>query len=131
MSFFDKMKQGASEAAKKAQQTVEITRIKASIFAKQKEIERQYQLIGQQVYQAYSSGNLSHAETAVASGAEAIKLIEQEIKLLEHKIVEVKKEKECVCGKVVLADTKYCPVCGYKFPNEPVIIDLENPSREP
>lgn len=115
MSFFEKVKQGASEAAKKAQQTVEITRLKTQISSKEKEIERNYSLIGEVVYKAFVAGDLSQSENSVTEICQGIISLEQEITTLEQKIIEVRNEKECVCGKVVLADTKFCPGCGHKF----------------
>ncbi|GGI45133.1 hypothetical protein GCM10008018_10570 [Paenibacillus marchantiophytorum] len=115
MSFFDKVKQGASDAAKKAQQTVEITKLKTQISAKEKEIERTYHLIGESVYAAYVAGDATQSEERRADLCVGIDVIKQEISLLEHKISEVRNEKECVCGKVVAADTKFCSTCGHKF----------------
>lgn len=115
MSFFGKVKQGASEAAKKAQQTVEITRLKTQISSKEKEIEKNYSLIGEAVYNAFVAGDLSQSENNVTEFCRGIFSLKQEITVLELKIIEVRNEKECVCGKVVLADTKFCPGCGHKF----------------
>ncbi|UKS29287.1 hypothetical protein LOZ80_10255 [Paenibacillus sp. HWE-109] len=115
MSFFDKVKQGASDAAKKAQQTVEITKLKTQISAKEKEIERTYHLIGESVYAAYVAGDAAQSEERRADLCVGIDVIKQEISLLEHKISEVRNEKECVCGKVVATDTKFCSTCGHKF----------------
>ncbi|MEC0228477.1 zinc ribbon domain-containing protein [Paenibacillus alba] len=115
MSFFDKVKQGATDAAKKAQQTVEITKLKTQISSKEKEIEKHYNLIGESVYAAHLAGNAAQSETDVADLCEGITSIKQEIALIEQKISEARNEKECVCGKVVLADTKFCSVCGHKF----------------
>lgn len=115
MSFFDKMKQGASEAAKKAQQTVETTRLKTQIASKEKEIEKAFALIGESVFQSYASGDWKKSEREVAAYCDHISLLRQGIQALENKIKLAKNEKECRCGKIVTSDVKFCPVCGFQF----------------
>ncbi|TDF97519.1 zinc ribbon domain-containing protein [Paenibacillus piri] len=117
MSFFEKMKQGASDAAKKAQQTVEITRLRAQISSKEKEIEKSFALIGESVYQAHSAGDWKKA--AVAAYFAHIQGLQQDIQAIEWKITEAKHEKVCRCGKVVARDVKFCSVCGYRFEEQP------------
>lgn len=115
MSFFDKVKQGASEAAKKAQQTVEITKFKTQISLKEREIDKVYKLIGESVFASYQSGNMELVAAHVADFCTGITVIQQEISELEQKIAEVRNEKECVCGKVVAMETKFCSSCGHHF----------------
>ncbi|MDF2961800.1 MAG: double zinc ribbon-containing protein [Paenibacillus sp.] len=115
MSFFDKVKQGASDAAKKAQQTVEITRLRAQISSKEKELEKTFTLIGEAVYQAHSAGDWKKSEPDVASYCQHIQGLQQDIQAIELKIKEAKHEKVCRCGKVVAREVKFCSVCGYQF----------------
>ncbi|WP_199624430.1 zinc ribbon domain-containing protein [Paenibacillus alkalitolerans] len=115
MSLFDKFKQGASEAAKKAQQTVELTRLKTQISVKEKEIEKSYNFIGKAVFEAFSKGDMSQSESEVRAVCQLISQLKQEIKLLDQKIIDVRNEKECVCGTSVSANAKFCPECGNKF----------------
>ncbi|BFT71889.1 MULTISPECIES: hypothetical protein [Paenibacillus] len=115
MSFFDKVKQGATDAAKKAQQTVELTKLKAQVSSKEKEIEKFYNLIGESVYAAYMSGDIARAGEIVERFSLGIDAVKQEIAVLDQKIIELRNEKECVCGKVVVADTKFCSSCGHQF----------------
>ncbi|MFE5320371.1 zinc ribbon domain-containing protein [Paenibacillus sp. NPDC056579] len=115
MSFFDKMKQGASEAAKKAQQTVEMTKLRTQIASKEKEIEKAFTLIGESIYQSHTAGNWKSSERDVAAYCDHIALLKQGIQALEVKIKLAKNEKECRCGKVVASDVKFCPVCGFQF----------------
>ncbi|MCS7458941.1 zinc ribbon domain-containing protein [Paenibacillus doosanensis] len=129
MSFFDKMKQGASEAAKKAQQTVEATRLRAHISAKEKEMEKAYALIGEAVYGAYASGNWKRPEKEVNAYCEHITYIRQDIQALEAKLKEAKNEKLCRCGRVVSRDVKFCSVCGFQF--EDVVFVAEKETEEP
>jgi membrane protease subunit (stomatin/prohibitin family) len=115
MSFFDKMKQGASEAAKKAQQTVETTKLRVQISSKEKELEKAYKQIGEAVYQAYTSGNWKQAE--VVTYCEHIGILYQDIQSIEMKIKHAKQVKECRCGTMVASNVKFCPGCGFAFPD--------------
>ncbi|WP_079909848.1 zinc ribbon domain-containing protein [Paenibacillus sp. 32352] len=119
MSFFDKMKQGASDAAKKAQQTMETTRLKTQMASKEREIEKAYLLIGECVYQAHASGNWKASERDVLAYCDHIGLLRQGIQSLEQRIKAAKNEKECRCGKIVAMDVRFCPVCGFQFEDFP------------
>ncbi|GIP34414.1 zinc ribbon domain-containing protein [Paenibacillus sp. J2TS4] len=113
--FLNKFKEGAAEAAKMAQQTVEITRMKAQISTKEREVETYFEAIGEQVFNAYGSKDLSQAEPFIEEASQQIVRIRQEIRELEIRIKEVKQIKECVCGRNVPLEANYCPSCGYRF----------------
>jgi RNA polymerase subunit RPABC4/transcription elongation factor Spt4 len=115
MSFFEKMKQGASDAAKKAQQTMEITKLRTQISSKEKEIEKTFSQIGESVYRAHSEGNWKKAEPDITAYFQHIEGIQQDIHGIELKIKEAKHEKVCQCGKVVAREVRFCSVCGYQF----------------
>ncbi|MEK3913708.1 zinc ribbon domain-containing protein [Paenibacillus sp. FSL H7-0331] len=115
MSFFDRMKQGASGAAKKAQQTVETTKLRTQITAKEKEQEKTSKLIGEAVYKAYTAGNWKQADKEVTAHCQHISALRQEIQSIELKIKQARHMKECRCGKVVASEVKFCPACGYSF----------------
>lgn len=91
-SFFDKIKDGASKAADKAHQTLEIGRLNAQISAVKKDIDKAYLLIGQSVFQAYSNGNLSHADESIAQLSMQIVSHQSSIAEIEQKIKDVKRE---------------------------------------
>ncbi|RAP75277.1 zinc ribbon domain-containing protein [Paenibacillus montanisoli] len=119
MSFFDKVKQGASEAAKKAQQTVEITKLKAQISGKEKEIDKIYTAIGAAVYRAHQAQDMSLAEQEVGNCCKQVDELHVEIGQLEDRIKMLKYEKTCSCGKVVALDARFCPDCGAALGEEP------------
>ncbi|SFT03370.1 zinc ribbon domain-containing protein [Paenibacillus sp. BC26] len=119
MSFFDKVKQGASEAAKKAQQTVEITKLKAQISGKEREIDKVYATIGAAVYRAHQAHDLASAEHEVTNCCSQVDELQVEIGQLEERIKMIRFEKTCSCGKVVALDTKFCPDCGSALGDEP------------
>jgi rRNA maturation endonuclease Nob1 len=135
MSFFKKLSdtvsKGVTTATEKAQQTVEITRLNAQMSGKRKEIEKLFANIGESVYEAYLAQDLSMAESKVIPGCEEISAIRVEITSLDDRIKEIRNEKECVCGKRVPVDTRFCPSCGHPFP-DPVleVVEEESPIQE-
>ncbi|WP_186445888.1 zinc ribbon domain-containing protein [Paenibacillus cremeus] len=119
MSFFDKMKQGASEAAKKAQQTVEISKLRLQVAAKEKDIEKEYTLIGEAIYKGYAAGDWKKQEQDVSAHCGQIDQLKADIQALELKVQEAKNEKICRCGKVLAREVKFCPACGNRFADPP------------
>ncbi|WP_409344049.1 zinc ribbon domain-containing protein [Paenibacillus sp. MBLB4367] len=115
MGFLDKLKEGASKAADKAKETVEITRLNTQISSKKRDVERNFSKMGEAVFQAYLAGDLSTAEGSISEISQEIIGWQKEITALELKIKEVKNEKDCVCGKVVPIEAKFCQGCGHKF----------------
>ncbi|MFC4809842.1 double zinc ribbon domain-containing protein [Paenibacillus sp. GCM10023250] len=118
MSFFDKVKQGASDAAKKAQQTVEITKLKAQISGKEKDIEKLCLQIGEAVYRGHQAGDIAGTEAEVTELCRQADELHTEIKVIEERIKWTRNEKTCACGKVVTLDTRFCPDCGTQLATE-------------
>lgn len=106
MGFFDKLKEGASKAADKAKETVEITRLNTQISSKRKEIEKNYLEMGKAVYQAYAANNSNQAEPAMENGCTAITNLLQEIIQLEQKIREVKNENQTAMNTMNVEEKK-------------------------
>jgi RNA polymerase subunit RPABC4/transcription elongation factor Spt4 len=123
MSLFRKISKtvskGMSTATEKAQQTVEISRLHSQINGKRKEIEKRYGDIGEAVFDAYLAKDLSLAESSVIPACEEIAAIRYEIDELDQRIMMLRNEKECICGKKVAFDTRFCPSCGHPFPEPP------------
>lgn len=127
MSLFRKITEtvskGMSTAAEKAQHTVEITRLSAQISSKRKEIEKRYIEIGEAVYGGYAAGDIRPTETKVVSACGEIAAIVKEIEALDERIMQLRNEKTCECGKRVPYETRYCPSCGRKFPEPDLAAD--------
>ncbi|GFN29892.1 zinc ribbon domain-containing protein [Paenibacillus xylaniclasticus] len=115
MSIFDKMKQGASDAARKAQQTIEVARLNSQKASREKDMTRLYTEMGEAMFNAYLSGETAESEETVATCCEQLKALKQEIEALDERIKAVKLEKSCSCGKVVPLNVKFCPDCGARF----------------
>ncbi|MEI7026881.1 zinc ribbon domain-containing protein [Paenibacillus sp. y28] len=112
MSFLKKIKDGASAAKSKAQQTVDVTRLSAQISTHRRDIERAYAAIGEEMYQAYLGGGDSNQESAIKAQCELIDDLYAKIKALDLKIADIKGEKLCHCGTIVQKESKFCPSCG-------------------
>jgi hypothetical protein len=122
MSLFDKVKQGAAEAAKAAHQTVEIARLKSLIALKQREIGKQKKEIGEAVYEAYRKDNISLSHEAAFRLCQGIVTAEHDIAGLQEQIRKLRTVKACAaCGRESDRDARYCTGCGAKFPEEAAV----------
>ncbi|MWC30336.1 zinc ribbon domain-containing protein [Paenibacillus sp. MMS18-CY102] len=115
MSIFERVKQGATDAARKAQQTLEITRLNSQKSSREKEMTKLYTEMGEAMFHAYMNGETAETEERVASCCEQLRALKQDIDTIEDKIQGVKLEKSCGCGKVVPVNVKFCPDCGTRF----------------
>lgn len=117
--FFDKLKQGAQEAGKKAQVTVEVNRLKMQISSLQKEIARLYALIGETVHQEIDQGataeDFTLPESCLAWSRDVVAK-QQEIAQIEERIHELRDEIICSsCQQVNSRENKFCSGCGAKL----------------
>ena len=114
----DKAKDVAAVAADKARETTEKTKISVAIAGEQREIEKNYRMIGEWFINEYD-GELPEAvqelaDAVAASKARIAELEEQKNAVKAEPVVEVEAEpavKACpVCGAD--SDSKFCPKCG-------------------
>ena len=114
----DKAKDVAAVAADKARETTEKTKISVAIAGEQREIEKNYRMIGEWFINEYD-GELpvavqELADAVAASKARIAELEEQKNAVKTEPVVEVEAEpavKACpVCGAE--SDSKFCPKCG-------------------
>ena len=114
----DKAKDVAAVAADKARETTEKTKISVAIPGEQREIEKNYRMIGEWFINEYD-GELPEAvqelaDAVAASKARIAELEEQKNAVKTEPVVEVEAEpavKACpVCGAE--SDSKFCPKCG-------------------
>ena len=129
MSLFRKLTEtvskGVSTATEKAQQTVEITRLHAQMAAKRKEIDNLMEEIGRMVYEGYLAGDPLQERARVEGVCEQIRSKYREITAIENRIMELRNEKECACGKKVAYDARFCPYCGTPFPEPLTVTEAE------
>ena len=120
MAFFDeltkKAKDVAAVAADKAKDAAELTKLSVAIAGEQREIDKNYRLIGEWFVNEYE-GEIPDAvrDMVEAVNASKAKIAEMEAAkeaTKDEPVVEVvTAEKTCpICG--AKADSKFCPQCG-------------------
>ena len=120
MAFFDeltkKAKDVAAVAADKAKDAAELTKLSVAIAGEQREIDKNYRIIGERFVNEYE-GEIPDAvrDMVEAVNASKAKIAEMEAAkeaTKDEPVVEaVTAEKTCpICG--AKADSKFCPQCG-------------------
>ena len=120
MAFFDeltkKAKDVAAVAADKAKDAAELTKLSVAIAGEQREIDKNYRIIGEWFVNEYE-GEIPDAvrDMVEAVNASKAKIAEMEAAkeaTKDEPVVEVvTAEKNCpICG--AKADSKFCPQCG-------------------
>lgn len=123
-NFLEKFKSGVSEASNRAKVMVDVNRLKLQIAQKHKEICEEHEIIGQIVYELFEHQETENLEERVTEHCQKIYDMKKEIGELELKILDLNEEKECpACKKVVPIDSKFCPSCGYRFPEVVQVVE--------
>ena len=120
MAFFDELTKKARDvaavAADKAKDAAELTKLSVAIAGEQREIDKNYRIIGEWFVNEYE-GEIPDAvrDMVEAVNASKAKIAEMEAAkeaTKDEPVVEVvTAEKNCpICG--AKADSKFCPQCG-------------------
>ena len=120
MAFFDELTKKARDvaavAADKAKDAAELTKLSVAIAGEQREIDKNYRIIGEWFVNEYE-GEIPDAvrDMVEAVNASKTKIAEMEAAkeaTKDEPVVEVvTAEKTCpICG--AKADSKFCPQCG-------------------
>lgn len=129
-SFIGRLKQGATEAGKKAQITVEVNRLRLQISSKEKEITTIYARIGESYYQAVQNNELEQVQGELQEYCDLINHKKAEIAEIEDKIRVLRNEKICPsCGNATTLDTKFCSKCGHEFAEEEAEAEADDDSE--
>lgn len=128
MSFFDKLKQGVSQAGNTAKNTMEETRLKSQIKKINDDINAYYLSIGKEIY-LQSQNNEKLDFNAISNSLEQINNLNLRKDEITLEIEKIWDRKICSCGASVPLASKFCPTCGSKF-EEPVIIESEVVTQE-
>ncbi len=115
MSILDKLKTGAANAGNKAKILVEVNRLKIQNGSKKKDIDQIYKEIGKSTYLSVTSGSEANNNMNIQPLIEEIVNLEMEIKDNLLHIKGLSDERDCICGKVVSMNTKFCPDCGHEL----------------
>lgn len=117
--FIQKIKDGASKASEKAHSMMEMNRVQAQIAAKRKEWKQNVYDIGELVYDAYKKNDLTLAEEGLKEIAKLNLIVEEDMKVLDWKVNELRSEKRCECGEIAPFTANFCSACGRKLPEPP------------
>ena len=120
MAFFDELTKKARDvaavAADKAKDAAELTKLSVAIAGEQREIDKNYRIIGEWFVNEYE-GEIPDAvrdmvEAVNASKAKTAEMEAAKEATKDEPVVEVvTAEKTCpICG--AKADSKFCPQCG-------------------
>ena len=109
----DKAKDMAAVAADKARETTELTKLSVAIAGEQRELEKNYRLIGEWFMNEYDGElpeGVSELAAAVAASKAKIAELEEQKTEAEGAVVEPAAKVCPVCGAE--SDSKFCPKCG-------------------
>lgn len=117
MDHFNKIaktvSEGASNAAKKSSEMVEITKLNLTIQSQQDKIKGIKAELGDKIYEKFVNGAIMDED--VVALCYSIKEIEENIKQINVKIGLLKNSKICSsCGEEITSNSAFCPKCGAK-----------------
>ncbi len=118
MDFLDTLKDKISHTtrvvAKKSNELVELTKLRAQAADQEREIDGILRKIGQALYDAYKVGGESY--DSIEDACEELDAAYARLDELQEKIGELKNVKKCpACQKEMDKDAVFCSVCGVKF----------------
>lgn len=112
-----KVATAAKTVTKKSEDVVEITRLNLTIGNEEDKIKRLLYEIGSEIYRGYTNGKFIDGISEISDKqCEEVKQIEDNIKSLRERILQLKGSRTCsACNSVVALDVNYCPNCGEKL----------------
>ena len=130
-NIFGKLKSGAGKVAQEAKEAAQVKKIELDIGGLKKQIETQYNQLGEMTYQSQINNSPLNPDAAniiakVTNLFEQIRLKEEEIKKLNENVSEPQtptqapsatlQKKVCTnCGKENDPNVKFCSECGTKL----------------
>ena len=146
--FFGELGRSISRATKQAYDKtsvfVESTKISAQISGQQREIEKLYQKIGENVYKKVRQGEFE-PDAELMLIVEEIRKRQGQMASMRKNLAEVRNMKVCLnCGELIQSEVAFCPKCGTPTPlsnrknvtdktKKPVNIEADStlPAEEP
>ncbi|MDO4459745.1 MAG: zinc ribbon domain-containing protein [Clostridia bacterium] len=129
MSIIDEVLANVKSAAdvfgRKANQVVDISKLRYNVSSLNTEIGKRYAELGQYVYDGTKNSNVDN--TVLASKIEEIDDLYNQLSDIAKQIAELQNKAICPeCGKEVAIGSVYCSFCGAKLPE----IKVEEPVCE-
>lgn len=118
MDFLDVLKEKINHTtrvvAKKSNELVEITKLRAEASDVEGEIDKTLRCIGQALYEAYKTGDDGYA--SIEEACKELDVAYARVADIQAKIAELRHVKKCpACGKDMERDAAFCSVCGVRF----------------
>jgi len=112
-----KVATAAKTVTKRSEDVVELTKINLTIGNEEDKIKRLLYEIGSELYRSYTNGK--SYEGSYDKQCEEVKQLEENIRLLRERMLELKGNRTCTaCKSIVSLDVNYCPNCGEKLEKE-------------
>ena len=118
MAFLDGVNKQIKNVKSSAQRAADLTRTQRRVHSMMQEVEKVYTQIGKSYYTSLRDGgaNLDALQQMCAM----VDTLERDIAALLKQTDELKNLRRCPqCGNTQSLGSKFCSVCGYKFPDEP------------
>lgn len=134
-NFTKRVAETAKAAVRKSGDIVEVTKLNLNIGTEEDKIKKLYVDMGRMVYELYLNGD--EVSSVLVDNCEKVGNHEKAIQELRQKILQLKNMKACQeCGSEIEMDFEYCPRCGGRQEEQPVVVemdaqDLENESDHP
>jgi rRNA maturation endonuclease Nob1 len=113
-SIGKKVATAAKAITRKSEDMVELTKLNLTIGNEEDKVKRLLYEIGSELYRGYING--SSNEGLYDKQCNEVKQLEDNLKILKERLLELKGNKTCIeCKTVVALDVKYCPNCGEKL----------------
>lgn len=135
MDFLNKLGKKASETyqvtKEKASNLSEELKIKGKINELKENISKAYREIGQIVYNEVKDGK-DVSKDEVSEKCENISRMKDEIEKLETQILNIKKVKKCIqCGAALNIEDEFCSKCGKSQPKiEKVEVEVKEEPKD-
>ncbi len=118
MGIFDDVITNAKSAAqavgKVAGQFVDMSKLRLNLAELNAEINKQYQALGQFVYESRKAGNTD--ETGLAEKFQALDELYAQFSAVSAQLASLQNKVTCpACGKQVDTDSMFCSHCGMKL----------------
>ena len=118
MDFLETLKEKIGQTtrvvAKKSNDLVEITKLRASLNEAEAEIDRTLRHMGESLYEAYKTGAETYA--SLEENCEEIDALYARIEELTSRISFLRNAKVCpVCKKEMERSAMFCSACGERF----------------
>ncbi|MCI8622213.1 MAG: hypothetical protein HFG26_00955 [Provencibacterium sp.] len=138
-NIFNRARDVANDLGQKANDVVEVSKLKLSVVSLGSDIDKVYQKLGLMIYEMVKAGTANHelVDGCVAE-IDALKIKLDEV---NQKIDALKNVRRCdSCGNAVDIAAQFCPMCGsllqkpeaeYRVVEETETAPAEEPAEEP